>query len=47
MHVLSGTEVLQSHSFERLSIHLYVYQLKTLHSVLAEKDEISVHHATA
>lgn len=46
MHVLSGTEVLQS-PFERLSIHLYVYQLKTLHSVLAEKDEISVDHATA
>lgn len=42
-----GTEVFQTYSFERLSIHLNINQLKTLKSllnVLAERDEISVDH---
>lgn len=36
---MNGTEVFQSHSFERLSIHLYIYQFnKCLYSVCLHKE---------
>lgn len=43
----NGTEVFQTYSFERLSIHFNINQFRTLKSllnVLEERDEISVDH---
>lgn len=42
MYVLSGTEVFQSHSFERLSIHLYIYINLKNYLVCLQKEMKSV-----